>query len=118
MKAQYDIRFEETKMKSSTLTTLRASAIISLFCASAILSSAQTKFTSLLSFNGSNGADPHYVNLVQGEDGELYGTTFVSTGSGGTVFKVTTAGALTTLHAFCQGANRATTGPSRTQGCC
>ena len=95
-------------MKSSILSalrlsTLRATVIMSLFCASAIFSSAQTKFTNLLSFNGSNGADPHYVNLVQGEDGQLYGTTFVSTGSGGTVFKVTTGGALTTLHTFCQG---------------
>jgi len=78
--------------------------IVSLFCAAtAILSPAQTKFTSLLSFNGDNGANPHYVTLVQGEDGELYGTTFVSTGSGGTVFKVTTGGTLTTLYTFCEG---------------
>jgi uncharacterized repeat protein (TIGR03803 family) len=80
----------------------RMACIVSVFCAAtAILSSAQTKFSSLVSFNGNNGADPHNVYLVQGPDGELYGTTYVSTGSGGTVFKVTTAGALTTLHTFC-----------------
>jgi uncharacterized repeat protein (TIGR03803 family) len=57
--------------------------------------------TTLFSFNGNDGADPHYVNLVQGADGALYGTTYVSTGTGGTVFKITTGGKLTTLHTFC-----------------
>jgi uncharacterized repeat protein (TIGR03803 family) len=98
-------------MKSSILNTLRATlnlskmaCIVSVFCAATtILSPAQTKFTSLLSFKGTNGADPHYVTLVQGTDGNLYGTTYSSTGTDGTVFKVTTAGSLTTLHTFCQG---------------
>jgi uncharacterized repeat protein (TIGR03803 family) len=133
--AHYDIRFEETKMKSSILITLRAAliaatchyglmtsraaqsrkennvrrlslskiaCIVSVFCAAtAILSPAQTTFTSLLSFNGNNGTSPHYVNLVQGVDGNLYGTSYASTGSGGTIFKVTTTGTLTTLYTFC-----------------
>lgn len=72
-----------------------------LCAAAATLASAQTKFTSLLSFAGTNGANPHYVYLVQGVDGNLYGTTYVSTGSGGTVFKITTKGALSTLYTFC-----------------
>jgi uncharacterized repeat protein (TIGR03803 family) len=72
-----------------------------LCAAAATLASAQTKFTSLLSFDGTNGANPHYVYLVQGTDGNLYGTTYVSTGSGGTVFKITTKGVLTTLYTFC-----------------
>lgn len=70
-----------------------------LVCSSAV--PAQT-FTTLLSFNGSNGAKPEYaMSLVQGTDGSLYGTT--STGGSrdsGTVFKVTTGGTLTTLHNF------------------
>jgi len=86
------------------LSLSKMACIVSVFCAAtAILSPAQTKFTSLLSFNGNNGADPHFVNLVQGTDGNLYGTTYVSTGSGGTVFKVTVGGALTTLYTFCKG---------------
>src|ERR1035438_8959582 len=76
-------------MKSSIFKTLRVTLIV--LCAStAIISPAQTKLTTLFSFNGNNGADPHYVNLVQGADGSLYGTTYVSTGTGGTVFKITT----------------------------
>jgi len=111
-------------MKSSIFTSLRATSaattspnvkklslakmacIVSVFCAAtAILSSAQTKFNSLLSFNGDNGANPQYVTLVQGTDGNLYGTTQVSTGTRGTVFNVTTGGTitLTTLHTFCEG---------------
>jgi uncharacterized repeat protein (TIGR03803 family) len=76
-------------------------AILLLCAASATAAPAQTKFTSLFSFAGTNGANPHYVYLVQGTDGQLYGTTYVSTGSGGTVFKITTAGKLTTLYTFC-----------------
>lgn len=84
-------------MKSSIFKTILAAMI---FCA-AILAPAQTTFTSLFSFAGSNGANPRAVNLVQGPDGYLYGTTQVSIGTNGTVFKITTAGALTTLHTFC-----------------
>jgi uncharacterized repeat protein (TIGR03803 family) len=47
--------------------------------------------------------------LIQAADGNLYGTTnggglgsfSVSNGSGGTVFRITLAGALTTLYSFC-----------------
>ena len=45
-----------------------------------------------------NGNGPQYVSLVQGSDGELYGTTL---GNGwGTVFKITTAGELTVVCYF------------------
>jgi len=40
--------------------------------------------------------------LVQGADGNLYGTTWgVPNGNVGTIFKITPGGALTTLHTFC-----------------
>jgi uncharacterized repeat protein (TIGR03803 family) len=58
--------------------------------------------TSLVSFNGNNGETP-LSGLTLGNDGNFYGTT-VSGGSGGggggTVFKVTTNGTLTTLVSF------------------
>ena len=38
--------------------------------------------------------------LVQGSDGSLYGTTQFGAGGHGAVFKISTAGALTLLHAF------------------
>jgi uncharacterized repeat protein (TIGR03803 family) len=49
-----------------------------------------------------DGANP-YAALVQGTDGNLYGTTTQGGNSSyvGTVFKITTSGALTTVHTFC-----------------
>jgi hypothetical protein len=53
---------------------------------------AQT-FTILASFSDSNGSSPN--TLVQGADGNFYGTTLF-----GDIFKMTPAGALTTLYTF------------------
>ena len=55
-------------------------------------------FTTLASFNGTNGLAPY--GLVQGSDSNFYGTTNGGTVNDGTVFQMTPAGALTTLVAF------------------
>lgn len=48
-----------------------------------------------------DGASP-YAGLIQGPDGNLYGTTvFGGTKNKGTVFKLTFGGTLTTLYSFC-----------------
>src|ERR1039458_8150754 len=63
------------------------------------------KLTTLYSFCSqsgcTDGASP-YAGLVQATNGDLYGTTFNGgTKNGGTVFKITPSGTLTTLHSFC-----------------
>jgi uncharacterized repeat protein (TIGR03803 family) len=72
----------------------------------------QGKLTTLYRFCSqsgcSDGADPS-AGLVQASDGNFYGTTYAGGANGdGTVFKITKAGALTTLASF-SGANG--TGP-------
>jgi uncharacterized repeat protein (TIGR03803 family) len=62
---------------------------------------AQT-FKTLLVFDGANGSTPDTGALVQGANGNLYGTTFLGGANGlGTVFEVTAEGKLTTLYSFC-----------------
>lgn len=65
----------------------------------AIAAPAQT-FKTLVSFNGTNGADP-LAPVVQGTNGNFYGTTEMGgLPSQGTVFEVTSRGALKTLFTF------------------
>ena len=77
-------------------------SLLLVFCvAIANVSPAQT-LTTLHNFAGhpNDGADP-YAGLVQGTDGNFYGTT--SSGganNNGTVFKITPSGTVTILHNF------------------
>ncbi len=59
----------------------------------AIASPAQT-LTTLYSFSGSTDGGRPQAGLVQGTDGNFYGTT------GSTIFEITPGGTLTTLHTF------------------
>jgi uncharacterized repeat protein (TIGR03803 family) len=86
---------------------LKAVSFVFMLCF-AVESKAQT-FTTLVNFDGNDGSHPASP-LVQGVDGNLYGTanaggTSTSNCSGiggcGTFFSVTTDGALTTLYNFC-----------------
>jgi uncharacterized repeat protein (TIGR03803 family) len=72
---------------------------ILMMLATAINSPAQ--FTTLVSFTGPNGNQPFQENLVQGANGNLYGTTtYGGTHSDGTIFEVTSGGTLTTIYNF------------------
>jgi uncharacterized repeat protein (TIGR03803 family) len=79
-----------------------ACAIILLGAATAIAVRAQdtVAFTTLHSFDSKDGDDP-FGTLIQATDGNLYGTTSFGFRNGGTVFKITPSGALTTLYGFC-----------------
>jgi uncharacterized repeat protein (TIGR03803 family) len=77
-------------------------AFMGMMLAAAIAAPAQT-FTRMASFNGANGSNPD-ASLTQGTDGNLYGTTsHGGTYGAGTVYKITLAGALTTLYDFSKG---------------
>lgn len=84
--------------------TIKVCLALALCTMTAVFSSAQNLVT-IANFTGGDGYNPQ-ASLVQGTDGNFYGTT-----SGGpppllgTVFKVTPAGSLTTLHKFCAGPN-------------
>jgi uncharacterized protein (TIGR03437 family) len=66
--------------------------------------------TTLYNFSGPDGADPQ-AGLMQATDGSFYGTTSSggsddpNNGYGGTIFKVTQGGILTTLYMFCAEVN-------------
>jgi len=80
----------------------KTACAIALLCTAAVIASPAQIFTNLVNFNGTNGVYPYYMALVQGTDGNLYGTTFGGgANSGGTVFKVTPTGTLTTIYSFC-----------------
>ena len=69
------------------------------FVATAIVSSAQT-FKTVVSFDGTNGEYPQLMSLVQGTDGNFYGTAPEGGTGSGTIFKLNPEGQLTVFHSF------------------
>jgi uncharacterized repeat protein (TIGR03803 family) len=88
----------------------KTACIVSVFTAVVVAASpAATTFKTLVKFDLTNGSDP-YGGLVQGIDGNFYGTTYnggadsssCNNGYGcGTVFIITPKGKLVTLYSFC-----------------
>jgi uncharacterized repeat protein (TIGR03803 family) len=84
--------------KPSWWKTACAACVVCAAAASAL--PAQT-FTTLVSFDYTDGAEP-LVGLVQGNDGNLYGTASIGGANHqGAFFKMTPTGTLTTLYSFC-----------------
>ena len=79
---------------------LASCTLLFFYAATAIVAPAQT-LTTLASFNGANGNEPMGA-LVQGNDGNFYGTTiYGGPNNRGNIFKVTPSGTLTNLYTFC-----------------
>ncbi len=85
-------------------------------CAMSSASMAAQTVSTVLSFNGSDGQHPQGA-LVEALDGNLYGTTYGSlAGYGGSIFKLTPSGTLTTLYTFCSAGPPCTNGASPQAG--
>ncbi len=89
---------EESSLAGALVAVLLTVALTSVGAAPA---TAQT-FTSLFSFDVTDGAEPRYLSLVQGADGDLYGDLPGGADGYGEVFKITPGGALTVLFSFDQ----------------
>jgi uncharacterized repeat protein (TIGR03803 family) len=95
------------KDDSARKLSLSGTACVALvFCVAVPIAAPAQIFTTLVSFDGTNGSYPEYISLVQGFDGNLYGTTAAGAGfpclfcGSGTVFEMNRGGTLTTLHFF------------------
>ncbi len=82
----------------------KIACFVFLLCAATAVSSPAQMFTTLVNFNGANGSGPQ-SSLVQGADGNFYGTTSGG-GAGfglGEIFKMTPDGTLTVppFYSFC-----------------
>jgi uncharacterized repeat protein (TIGR03803 family) len=120
---RYEYEKEERTMRSrkQEMTHVRRGATLAigrwrtfgilglLLAATSIASPAQdeqasthsVKFTTLHSFDGTDGGNS-YAPLVQATNGDLYGTTDAGGAHGyGTIFKISPSGTLTTLYSFC-----------------
>jgi len=75
-------------------------ACILLLVGVAAMASAQT-FETLVNFSKSSGQYPVYSPLIQGTDGNFYGTSEGSNNNYGMVYQVTSKGAVTPLYSFC-----------------
>ncbi len=89
------------------LSLQRMAFLAAVFCVATTMAASAQTFTTLLEFDSTNGVSPFHLSLIQGLNGNLYGTT---SGGGahscafgprcGTIFEVTTAGALVESFSF------------------
>lgn len=96
-----------TRFWRFAVTRIMKGACAAFLCSGMALIAYAQSFTSLVDFDRNNGGVPQYGALVQGTDGDLYGTaslggnvTACNPFGCGTIFKMTTDGKLTILHIF------------------
>jgi uncharacterized repeat protein (TIGR03803 family) len=99
-----------TSLRTFGAKLARTAWVVFVLCTGTALTSPAQTFTTLVSFDFNDGTIPAYESLVQGADGNLYGTTAYGghnnfpcggTLGCGTIFRITPAGVLTTLYNFC-----------------
>ncbi|HUJ72337.1 MAG TPA: choice-of-anchor tandem repeat GloVer-containing protein, partial [Verrucomicrobiae bacterium] len=89
-------------------------ALLGRYCDAASITN---KPTQLFSFSGGVDGGMPQAGLIQAIDGNFYGTTSQGgTSNTGTLFKITSAGTLTTLYSFTAGADGATPEAELVQG--
>jgi uncharacterized repeat protein (TIGR03803 family) len=96
----------------ATLNAWKMAGAVLLLCAGAAIAAPAQTFKTLAHFDRMNGAYPR-GSLVQGVNGNLYGTTEhggANGSQGGTIFEVTPGGKLTSLYSFCPQAPNCTDG--------
>jgi uncharacterized repeat protein (TIGR03803 family) len=78
-----------------------ACVALAFFAASAVSSHGQG-FSTLVTFDGSNGELPYFASLVQNTNGNIYGTTYQGgANSLGTIYQITPQGEFSTFYNFC-----------------
>jgi len=82
-------------------TVRKMARILGLISIAAVVGAQAQTFNTWVNFDGTDGGNP-VASLVQGLDGNFYGTTTdAGEHNGGTIFKITSSGVLTTLYNFC-----------------
>ncbi|MFZ0419484.1 MAG: choice-of-anchor tandem repeat GloVer-containing protein [Candidatus Sulfotelmatobacter sp.] len=105
-KLRTDERFPSTQRnhKKETIAKLKLACVALAFCLATAIASPAQSFTTIFYFNGDNGYGPG--SLVQGFNGNLYGTTGLDGPYGvGTVFEISPDGTQITLYNFCSQAS-------------
>jgi uncharacterized repeat protein (TIGR03803 family) len=94
--------FAPRRISMTKLNACKMAGTVLLLCAGAAGTSPAQTFKTLAHFGGMNGKYPR-GSLVQGVNGNLYGTTQErgANNQGGTIFEVTPGGKLTSLYSFC-----------------
>jgi uncharacterized repeat protein (TIGR03803 family) len=86
---------------SSMKLKLAKACCVCLFCIAMALPSTAQTLTTLHNFSGTDGMNPYRESLVEGTDGNFYGTAEMGGGDNyGVVFKMTPDGTLTLIHDF------------------
>lgn len=88
-------------MKNSRLGKILS--ILALFCGATVVASSAQTLTTIGHFGSTTGDNPLTGSLIQGTDGNFYGTNWGGGNFGaGTIYRVTPSGTVSLVYAFCK----------------